>query len=399
MILTTHTIIYVGYNITKEEQKNLLLNRYMETSHNIRIKSQFPPIDKKDTKPSPFFSKLSKNEFNKLFKEYNLAYPEISYSQLKEKADLLSSDNNWEMYEHEGNIYFYRDDGFDFMFIKDNIKVTNKTIYFVFLTILLNITFLLFYLFLINKLSPLNRLKTNIQKFSKGNLDIDTSCNGKDEISEVSNEFNKAIKEIKQLSESRNLFLRNIMHELKTPITKGKLIESLIEEKEYKKLLSKVFERLEYLLHEFAKIEQITSNNVELNKDKYRLVDIIDQALDILMIEKNNITLNVKSNFLINVDFYLFSLVLKNLIDNAFKYGNTKPIIDIEENYISISSEGKKLEKDFKEYLKPFSRKYETSTHSLGLGLYIIETILKLHELNLQYKYENNKNIFYIKFI
>jgi len=370
----------------------------METLHNVRVRSQHPPFrDKKNKKPSPFFSKLSKNEFNKLFKEYNLAYPEISYSQLKEKADLLSSGNNWEMYEHGGNIYFYRDDGFDFMFIKDNIKVTNKTIYFVFLTILLNITFLLFYLFLINKLSPLNRLKTNIQKFSKGDLDIDTSCSGEDEISEVSNEFNRAIKEIKQLSESRNLFLRNIMHELKTPITKGKLIESLIEEKEYKKLLSKVFERLEYLLHEFAKIEQITSNNVELNKDKYRLVDIIDQALDILMIEKNNIILNVKSNFLINVDFYLFSLVLKNLIDNALKYGNTKPIIDIEENYISISSEGKKLEKDFKEYLKPFSRKYETSTHSLGLGLYIIETILKLHQLKLEYKYINNQNIFYIE--
>ena len=45
---------------------------------------------------------------------------------------------------------------------------------------------------------------------------------GKDEIAEVSNEFNNAISKIKTLQDSRSLFLRNIMHELKNPHCQGK---------------------------------------------------------------------------------------------------------------------------------------------------------------------------------
>ena len=47
------------------------------------------------------------------------------------------------------------------------------------------------------------------------NFSISTKIAGKDEISQVANEFDNAIKQLIQLRESRNLFLRNIMHELK----------------------------------------------------------------------------------------------------------------------------------------------------------------------------------------
>lgn len=400
LILTTHSIIYVGYTITEKERINLLFNRYMETLHKVRIKNQkkHKLEEKKDFHPTAFFSKLSKKKFNSYFKEYHLLSPDISYSSLKKKGKLVASDFNWKLYEYKGFSYFYRNDRFDYIFIKDNLKVTNKTVYFVFLTILLNITFLLFYLFLLRKLSPLKSLKINIQKFSKGDLDIDTSCMGKDEISEVSNEFNNAIKEIKQLTESRNLFLRNIMHELKTPITKGKIIGSLMQEEEHKVMLRTVFERLEYLLHEFAKIEQLTSNNIELNKDTYRVIDIIDQATDILMISNDNLIVNNNYKLVINVDFYLFSLVIKNLLDNGLKYGNSKVIIDIDKNYLAIRNEGKPLNHDLIESIKPFNKKYETSAQGLGLGLYIVKTILKLHQLTLKYKHIDNQNIFYIDF-
>lgn len=400
LILTTHSIIYVGYNITKQEQINLLINRYMETLHKVRIKYQNNTElnTNKNFEVSAFYSKLDKNDFNKLLQEYDLVSSDISYEFLKKEGSLISSDISWELYEYEGYTYFYRDNKFDFLFLKDTIKVTDKTIYFVFLTLLLNITFLLFYLFLINKLSPLKKLKINILEFAKGNLDIDTSSKGKDEISEVSNEFNNAIIEIKELTHSRNLFLRNIMHELKTPITKGKLIGNLMQDEEHKAILKRVFERLEYLLHEFAKIEQITSKNIELNKKEYRIIDIIDQAIDILMISKKDLDFDIKSKLIINVDFYLFSLVLKNLIDNALKYGKSKVSIEVDKNYLAVKNEGKMLEKNLSYYIKPFNRKYETSSQSLGLGLYIVENILRVHHLKIEYKHQNNQNIFYIRF-
>ena len=309
----------------------------------------------------------------------------------------MSSELEWELYEYEGFKYFYKKDRFPSILIKDNIKMVNKTTYVILLTILLNIVFILFYIYIIRKLQPLQRLKTNIIKFSKGDMNIDTSCEGLDEISEVSNEFNNAINEIRQLTESRNLFLRNIMHELKTPITKGSLVSDMMIDGKHKDSLKRAFARLQYLLHEFAKIEQLTSNNIYLQKDEYRVIDMIDQAIDILLIDRDKLVFNIEDNLVLNVDFQFFSLALKNLIDNGMKYGKSDVVIDVKKDQLAIKSVGKELEKDFQEYLKPFNRKYETSKHSLGLGLYIVENILKVHGLSLSYKYENNQNIFYIK--
>jgi two-component system OmpR family sensor kinase len=365
----------------------------MESLHKVR-----KTHEKKDIKPNPFFSSLTKNDFDIFLKEYKLSSSDVSYLFLTQNAKLIYSDNSWELYKYNGYKYFYRDGRSEMILIKDTVKTTSKTIYFVGLTLLLNITFLLFYLFLINKLSPLNKLKSSILKFSKGDLNINTSSTGKDEISEVSNEFNNAINEIRELTDSRNLFLRNIMHELKTPITKGKLIGQLINETEYKTLLKKVFERLEYLLQEFSKIEQLTSKNIELHKEDYRIIDTIDQALDILMIPKESLIFDVKSSLTVNIDFHLFPIVLKNLIDNGLKYGKSEVIVEIDENYLAIKTKGDKLEKDFSTYLQPFNRKYETSSEGLGLGFYITQNILKVHNLTLEYKYENEQNIFFINF-
>lgn len=372
----------------------------MESLHKIKVRNEKKEsiVNDRLVKPASFFSNLNENDLNILLKEYNLISSDISYLFLKQKSKLISSDNSWELYEYDGYKYFYRNDVFDKVFIKDTVKTTSKTIYLIFLAILLNITFLLFYIFLINKLSPLNKLKSSILKFSKGDLNINTSSKGKDEISEVSNEFNNAINEIRELTQSRNLFLRNIMHELKTPITKGKLISQLMTDIEYKTLLKKVFERLEYLLEEFSKIEQLTSKNIEINKENYRIIDIIDQSLDLLMIQKDDLIFDVKSNLTINIDFHLFPIVIKNLIDNGLKYGKSKVTLQIDKNYFAVKTKGDKLEKDFSTYLQAFNRKYETSSEGLGLGFYITQSILKIHNLKLEYKYEKGQNIFFINF-
>ncbi len=406
-----HGIIYLGYNITKQQQIELLVTKYMKTLARIHQdhrkdhppfkKFAPPPLGEKNFLPPPPplpMEPLDKNEFNKELQKYDLELSSISYKELQKEAFLLASEMDWELYRYKDFKYFYRHGPFGEILIKDTLQVDDKTQYLILLTILVNITFILFYLYLIKKLHPLKKLKENILKFSGGNLDIDTSCDGKDEISEVANEFNNALNEIRQLNGSRNLFLRNIMHELKTPITKGSLISDMMSEKQYQESLKRVFSRLEYLLQEFAKIEQLTSKRIELQKDSYRVIDIIDQAIDILFIEREKVILNIEYNLIINVDFQLFSLALKNLIDNGIKYGKSPVTIDITKDTISISTTGEKLHKEFEEYLKPFNREYETSNKSLGLGLYIVNNILKAHNLSLQYKYEKNQNIFYINF-
>lgn len=51
-------------------------------------------------------------------------------------------------------------------------------------------------------------------------------------------------KKIQTLQDSRKLFLRNIMHELKTPITKGKLITDLMEDTKNQERLKRIFRDL-----------------------------------------------------------------------------------------------------------------------------------------------------------
>ena len=266
--------------------------------------------------------------------------------------------------------------------------------------ILFVIDFLLirFLLFLRKKLKPLFVLKENMILLSQGNFSISTKTTGKDEISQVANEFDNAIKQLRELRESRNLFLRNIMHELKTPITKGKLITDMYDDCERKHILVRVFQRLEYLLSEFSKIEELTSGKINLQKDNYPAYDLIEQAFDILLLDDNKIEIFDNYNLFLNVDFELFSIALKNLIDNAISYNtNGNPEIFIEKDFIKIVNKGEKLTKDIEDYYKPFNHEYEDASSGLGLGLYISNNIIKIHNFKLEYEYIDNHHNFVIK--
>jgi len=76
------------------------------------------------------------------------------------------------------------------------------------------------YLAILKKLYPLKKLHLEIERFAKGEIDIDMPClDNNDEIGKIAKSFDQAIKHINQLTSSKNLFMRNMMHELKTPIT------------------------------------------------------------------------------------------------------------------------------------------------------------------------------------
>ena len=185
------------------------------------------------------------------------------------------------------------------------------------------------------------------------------------------------------------------MHELKTPITKGKFLLQLEKSDENIEKLKMVFNRLESLINEFATIEELISQNRVLEKKSYFLEDLLDNAKDILMIDDNCVK-NSYENIKLNVNFKLFSIAIKNLIDNAIKYSNDKKVEVLTQNEdILFVNSGKKLEGDFEKYLEPFYSK--SSNESFGLGLYIVFNILKANGYNLLYKYEDGKNIFTIK--
>ena len=144
-------------------------------------------------------------------------------------------------------------------------------------------------------------------KFANGELDgVQNVGNGKDEISEVSEAFYEAVCQIKALNDSRHLFLRNIMHELKTPITKGLIAAQMIEKSKNQERLISVFHKLENLINELAAIEQITSKIGLTNKTPCLMRDLIDEAIDIAMVEKEHVGISELDEVRVMVDFKLF---------------------------------------------------------------------------------------------
>ncbi|NPA82372.1 MAG: HAMP domain-containing histidine kinase [Epsilonproteobacteria bacterium] len=258
------------------------------------------------------------------------------------------------------------------------------------------IILLVTYVFTIRRVIPLIRLKREIDKFAHGDLDINCKTDGTDEISQVSNAFHNAVEQIKKLNNSRVLFLRNVMHEFKTPITKGVISTEMLPDSKQKERLERVFQRLESLLNEFIAIEQLTSGFGTQEKRHYRVIDILDEALDLMLLEKNSpkVKIEVVEDISIAVDFKLFAIAMKNMIDNALKYSTDKRvIIKISKDKIEFINKGKKLEHDISYYIEPFV-KGTTSSQSFGLGLYIVVSILEAHGMKLGYRFEDGYNIF-----
>ena len=303
----------------------------------------------------------------------------------------------FKIFEIDGKIYLFFEKFDTQILIKDleskNLTNSFYTI-FVFVSLLIVITIL--YINTLKKLLPLKELKDKVINFGDEKFDFELSnSSSKDEVTLLANEFKKSAIKLKNIKESRNIFIRNIMHELKTPITKGKFLLQLEKSDENIEKLKMVFNRLESLINEFATIEELISQNRVLEKKSYFLEDLLDNAKDILMIDDNCVK-NSYENIKLNVNFKLFSIAIKNLIDNAIKYSNDKKVEVLTQNEdILFVNSGKKLEGDFEKYLEPFYSK--SSNESFGLGLYIVFNILKANGYNLLYKYEDGKNIFIIK--
>lgn len=303
----------------------------------------------------------------------------------------------FKIFEIDGKIYLFFEKLDTQILIKDlesqNLTNSFYTI-FVFVSLLIVITIL--YINTLKKLLPLKELKDKVINFGDEKFDFELSnSSSKDEVTLLANEFKKSAQKLKNIKESRNIFIRNIMHELKTPITKGKFLLQLEKSDENIEKLKMVFNRLESLINEFATIEELISQNRVLEKKSYFLEDLLDNAKDILMIDDNCVK-NSYENIKLNVNFKLFSIAIKNLIDNAIKYSNDKKVEVLTQNEdILFVNSGKKLEGDFEKYLEPFYSK--SSNESFGLGLYIVFNILKANGYNFLYKYEDGKNIFIIK--
>ncbi|EFV4192057.1 HAMP domain-containing histidine kinase [Campylobacter jejuni] len=255
------------------------------------------------------------------------------------------------------------------------------------------------YFSVLRSLEPLKKLRRQVADANGEQPDfLDYQ---EDEVGKIAFEFQKAFKKNQELIQSRQLFLRTIMHELKTPIGKGRIISEMIKEDRQKERLIAIFLRMDSLINEFAKIENLFSKNYNLHFKPSRFSAILEEAKEHLMRDDFNkvVKVDIRYDALINVDMEIFSVILKNLIDNALKYSNngTCELFCCKECF-TIKNPGKPLAEPIEHYLEAFTREKHNQVKGMGLGLYIVSEVCKLHNFDLIYFYDDGKHCFKIFF-
>ncbi|WP_419768263.1 ArsS family sensor histidine kinase [Arcobacter sp.] len=298
---------------------------------------------------------------------------------------------------HGDSFLFIKSDGLEIMFKDSDYKHVNPLISLIVVFTVLFITIILSFITTWKKLYPIKLLKDKVKTLGEEDFDFEYHTNDLDEVSQLAIEFKNTAKKLKDIKESRNVFIRNIMHELKTPITKGKFLSELENSDENAEKMRRVFTRLESLIKEFTQIEELISSTKNIVKNNYFLDDIIDNATDMLMLE-DDVIISEYENKKLNVNFKLFCLAVKNLIDNAIKYSDDKKVTvkTNEKDEIIFENKGKGLKYSLDKYFEPFFANESKSKNSFGLGLYIVNSILKANNCILKYEYKDGINIFII---
>ena len=347
-------------------------------------------------------------DWERYFRNFDLAYVKNTNLQkaIFDNGTIVSRTDTLigtvDTISYKNNLYLRIKNQSVTILLESTLNSGNDSLLFSFIIVMA--LFISLYVSIFRSLIPLKKLRSDIRKFAAGNMDSVCVVNftkGSDEISEVAYEFNNAACKIKDLILSRQLFLRTIMHELKTPIGKGRIASEMIEDETQKERLIAIFERLNILINEFAKIEQLLSKSYSLDYAKYHFSLILDQAKDMMLLDDfdSNVKVELICDPLLKVDFQLFSLAIKNLIDNALKYSDDKKaIIKCDNNAIYIRNHGKPLNRSIEHYKQAFIRDNSTKTSGMGLGLYIIEHICSMHKFSLDYNYIDGFHEFCIKF-
>ncbi len=255
-------------------------------------------------------------------------------------------------------------------------------------------------------LFPLQRVNEGTKEISHGNYDKRLEIKGHDEIAEVSMNMNlmteaieKNVNALKQVAEDRRIFIANLAHEMKTPLTsilgfadilrvKRNVNEEEIQE--YTGIIIDETKRLKALSGKLMELITIGTTNVEFKE--VELKDIIEEIEITLrpIMEKqhlNFITTSDKGS--INIDKELFKSLLYNLIDNAVKASQNGKTIELmamsegNSTKFKIIDEGIGIaKKEIEEIVKPFYMVDKSRTRQsggAGLGLALCVEIARLH--------------------
>ncbi len=267
-----------------------------------------------------------------------------------------------------------------FEFPEDRINTSRNHVFISWQVVSTIILVLIAYLFLKNQVKPIRTLARASEQFGKGQEVPNFKVSGALEVRQASLEFLKMKNRITRQIEQRSLMLAGVSHDLKTPLTRMKLINESVQDEELKKSLDEEISHMSEMLVEY--LEFAAENELKSNK----LINPIEALIKIkndVHFQKHNIELEVLKDSDCLVNENIFIRVLTNILNNAI-LNSEKVVIKTEVSdeivKVNIHDNGKGIPDDEKENVfKPFYRidkSRNQNTVSSGLGLAITKSLL-----------------------
>ena len=251
-------------------------------------------------------------------------------------------------------------------------------------------------------LLPFHKVTKAISEVKEGFTDKALSVPDYEETQHIVDAFNEVLKRMRILDQSRQEFVSNVSHELKTPLTSMKVLaDSLIGQKQVPEELYQEFmediaaeiERENRIINDLLSLVKADKTSGRLNVEMVDVNKLLESLMKRLspIAEKDRIELIFESNRPVTaeIDETKITLAGTNLIENAIKYnrpgGWVKVSLDADHQFFTITVEdsGRGIPEEEQEHI--FERFYRVDkSHSgeipgSGLGLAITRNIILMH--------------------
>ena len=264
------------------------------------------------------------------------------------------------------------------------------------------IVFCMVGLYTYNMVRPLRQMAQAAKSFGAGDFSSRVPVTSQDEIGQLAIAFNNMADSLATSEGTRRSFIANVSHELKTPMTTiAGFIDGILDgtippdrQGYYLNIVSTEVRRLSRLVQSMLALSRIDSGELRMNKQRFDLTNILISTL--LTFEQKIGDRNIRvegleeaDTIFVDGDPDMIHQVVYNLIENAVKFTNEGGYIRIslsdapDRTTLEIRNSGQGIQPDELPHI--FERFYKTDKsrskdkNGMGLGLYIVKTILRLH--------------------
>lgn len=266
----------------------------------------------------------------------------------------------------------------------------------------LAVTFCVVGFFSYSLVKPLRQMSSVVKSFGDGDFSVRMPVTSTDEVGQLSVSFNDMANSLSSSEGMRRSFIANVSHELKTPMTTiAGFIDGILdgtipyqEQEKYLKIVSDEVKRLSRLVKSMLDLSRIDSGelriqpqNFDISKTVFNTLLTFEPAIEEKKIEIRG--LEGTGQQIVFGDQDLIHQVVYNIIENAVKFTNMGGYIaftitdSIDRTSVAIENSGVGIEPE--ELPMIFDRFYKTDKsrsrdkNGMGLGLYLVRTIVKLH--------------------